>query len=270
VAGAILQFIAHKELNAKAPAKFSLMSRSKAVLTSILIGMLALVAPVSFAASATPAHAVPSVVQFGEGYSAGGSATMVDLTFSQSVTAGDVIVVCAGIVSGNVVNIKARALFDSLGTTFTPLTHASSQEGRDNSFAKVWYGVVQSSGTDTITLNYISGPAALFGYEVSGSGTSPGSYMTSHKQDSGNPTSGSFVHPFTPATNSLVIACGGFFTPEGAGTVSAGTGYTLDGSFSGNNGAEHLSGSSGTTTAPFGFSQVVYYWSEVAVSLAPS
>jgi len=243
---------------------------AKWAIASFLLASILFAAVPAAAAARSPAASVPSIVQFASGNSPGGSATSVSLTFSQPVAAGDVIVVCAGIVSGNVVKIRTNALYDSLQTSFTPLAHARSMEGQDNSFAKVWYGVAQTAGTDSITLNYISGPAALFGYEVSGAGTAASSFMTSHKQDSGNPTTGSFVHPFAPAANSLVIACGGFFTLEGAGSVSAGSGYTLDQSFSGNNGAEHLSGARGTTAAPFGFSQVVYEWSEVAVGIAPA
>ena len=67
---------------------------------------------------------------------------------------------------------------------------------------------------------------------------------------------------------SLVIACGAFFTLEGGATVSAGNGYTMDKSFNGNDGAEHLNGfvGSGTTSSPFQFNRNVMIWSEVSAS----
>jgi hypothetical protein len=227
--------------------------------------------PVAFASGQATGSA-PTVVQFADGSAAGGSATLVTLTFPQPVAQGDVLVICAGIASGNVVKIHARAPTDTLGTTFTSITKARSSVQQQNSFAKIWYGVASSSGTETVSLSYISGPSGLYGYEVSGAGINVSGFMSSQKHDNNAPTTGSFVTPYAPAPNSLVIACGGFFNPTGSTEqVKAGPGYILDGSFFGSqleNAAEHLAPSSGSTSSPFTFSpNPVYHWSEVSVSI---
>jgi len=67
------------------------------------------------------------------------------------------------------------------------------------------------------------------------------------------------------------VACGGFFTLEGAGRVMSGSGYTLDQSFTGNNAAQHLSDfSAASTKSPFLFSMNVQVWSEVSVGFVES
>ncbi len=205
-------------------------------------------------------YSSPKIVQFTSGYSGGGSSSSIQLTFQKPVTKGDVIVVCAGIVSGNYIKITTGYFIDTRNVQFKSIVQTSTQI---DSLAQAWSGVVGSSGTESITLSYNSGPAALFGYEITPASLS----AFSSGAHSGSGTTHSNVMPYDPGRASLIVACGGFFTLEGVGTVKAGHGYILDQSFSGNDGVEHLSDFSGPSTqSPFHFSMRVEPWSEVSVS----
>ena len=83
-------------------------------------------------------------------------------------------------------------------------------------------------------------------------------------------TTGSHVAPYSPSPNSLVIACGGFFTLEGVGTVGAGAGYRLESSFQRTTRAKIpvLIRWNLKSTAPFVFGQSETVWSEVSTSIA--
>jgi hypothetical protein len=213
--------------------------------------------------SAATSYSQPRIIQFTSGYTSGGSDQSVSLTFQKPVTKGDVIVVCAGIVSGNFIKISTGTFVDVRGVSFQSIVGART---KIDTLAQAWYGTLTSSGPESIRLSYNSGPAAIFGYEISPSSLSAFSSAT----HSGSGTSKSQVAAYDPGQGSLVMACGGFFTLEGAGTVSHGSGYVPDQSFSGNNAAEHLSGFSGNDTkSVFHFSMVVHTWSEVSVSFEP-
>jgi hypothetical protein len=220
---------------------------------------------------ALPVSAVssnPRIVQFTSGYASGGSDTSVTLTFQKPVTKGDIIVVCTGIVSGNGVAITTGSIINSRNLNFVTLASVGTSGG-DTSFAKIWYASVSSSGPENFVLSYDSGPAALFGYEITGSGVTTTEFTHSFGSDNGVTSTGSNVLRYSPDAGSLVIACGGFFTLEGVGSVNAGPGYKLDQTFTANNAAEHASGFSGTSTrSPFAFGQTETVWSEVSASIA--
>lgn len=214
--------------------------------------------------SASTSYGPPSIVQFTSGYESGGSSTTVSLTFQKPVTQGDVIVVCAGIVSGNFIKISTSTLTDIRLINFDSIVRARTPI---DTLAQAWYGVAKSSGPESITLSYNSGPAALFAYEISSSTL----FGSSSKAHEGAATSGSSVNPYKPGLDSLVIACGGFFSLEGAGSVKANPLYTLDQSFTGNNAAEHVSGfTHASTESHFRFSNTLNTWSEVSVSFVGS
>jgi hypothetical protein len=218
----------------------------------------------------TPNPSTPSIVQFADGLTTGGSGTSVSFTFPHPVTSGDVILVCTGIVNGNHVPITVTRLSDSVSTNFGWLDSANSTSPF-NAFASAWAGIVPTSGTDTVTLNYDLGTASFFGYEISGTGINPQDFKYSSEADQGVSKTQSSVLAYSPDRSSLVVACGGFFTPDGSGTVGADPGYTLDGSFNGNAAVEHLSGfNTPYTTSPFSFSQAVQSWAEVSTSIAAS
>ncbi|MFI5420549.1 MAG: hypothetical protein ACHQ1H_06240 [Nitrososphaerales archaeon] len=209
----------------------------------------------------------PVLLGFAKGYNPDGSGASVGLTFSHQITKGNILILCSGIVSGNSVQIQTSPPFDSLGTHFVSLGATRSIVTGQNSYARIWYGIVTRSGVDSVTLNYISGGGALFGYQLSGANVNVANFHHNAKSDNGAPTMGSFVEPYTPSPNSLVIACGGFFTLEGVGTVTSGNGYHLDATFNANNAAEHLDSEFGGVSAPFSFGQTEYYWSEVSASI---
>jgi hypothetical protein len=245
-----------------------LREQRKLKLSILLATIMAcfLLTSIVFAAvpSSAASYSSPKIVQFTSGYSSGGSSSSVQLTFQKPVSKGDIIVVCAGIVSGNYIKITTGSFIDARNVQFKSIVQTSTQI---DSLAQVWYGVIGSSGPESITLSYNSGPAALFGYEITPASLSGFSSGT----NSGSGTAHSKVMPYDPGTRSLVVACGGFFTLEGVGIVKAGHGYILDQSFNGNDGAEHLSDFSALSSqSPFHFSMRVEPWSEVSVSFIGS
>jgi hypothetical protein len=243
------------------------MKLSISLVSTIALVFVFSVSSIVLALPVSAASPNPRIVQFTSGYASGGSDTSVSLTFQKPVTKGDFIVVCAGIVSGNAVTITTGSIVDSRSVNFVPL--ASVGTTGLSTFAKIWYGTLPSSGPENFVLSYNSGPAALFGYEISGLGIAVNEFQHSAGSDSGVNTTGSHVARYSPDPGSLVIACGGFFTLEGVGTVTAGPGYKLDQTFTANNAAEHVSGFTGTsTTSPFVFGQTETYWSEVSASIA--
>jgi hypothetical protein len=247
-----------------------LNSRYSKFLAMTAVVLLTLIPVISFYAvgavsSTTPTF--PTLLGFAKGYNPGGSATSVNLKFSHDIDKGNILILCAGIVSGNPVKIQTNAPFDSLGTHFVSLAATRSVVSGQNSYARIWYGIASKSGIDSVTLNYVSGGGAIFAYQISGAGVNVANFHSSAKSDNGAPTMSSFVNPYTPSPNSLVVACGGFFTLEGVGTVTSGGGYVLDATFNANNAAEHRNSGFGSVSAPFEFGQVEYYWSEVSASV---
>ncbi|MDA4129135.1 MAG: hypothetical protein OK457_00030 [Thaumarchaeota archaeon] len=226
------------------------------------VSILSLLVVASLSTALLPAIAAspsPRIVQFTSGYTAGGSDTSVSLTFQKPVVRGDTIILCAGIVSGNSIQISTGTLVNNLNIVFHNIVRARTMT---DTLAQMWYGTVGPTGFEAIHLSYNSGPAALFGYELSGA-TAPHSF--SKGIDNARASTSSRVASYNPGSGALVIACGGFFALEGVGTIGAGPEYTLDQSFSGNNAVEHRSGFSGTSTAsPFHFSMTLYAWSEVS------
>ncbi|HYC26594.1 MAG TPA: hypothetical protein VEB67_01065 [Nitrososphaerales archaeon] len=235
--------------------------------STLLLSSLALVAlanvPIAMASS------TPQIVQFSSGYTSGGSDTSVSLTFQNPVAKGDTIVLCTTIASGNGIKITSDKPTDSLTTVYHGLQLTRTDHYQYDSYARAWFGVATTSGSAAVHLSYVSGPAAIFGYEISGAGTvSSGSFISSsgHGRTSASPS----VTAYSPNADSLVIACGSFANPTGTvSNISAGTGYTLDQQFVSDFAAQHLSGFSGTsTTSPFSLGLNAPRWSEVSVSIS--
>jgi hypothetical protein len=212
----------------------------------------------------------PTIVQFSEGTASGGSGASLQFTFGSQVTQGDRILLCLGVVSTNSVELAASTPSDSLGTVFTSIvTSQGGPNGPPGAFAEAWLGVVPTTGNDTIMENYASGPAGIFGYEISGSvnsvtsgeGASSGTYPS---------TSGSVI-PYPSPVQSLIIACGGYYK---SGGLTPGLGYTLDAENfppgDVDNGAEHGISNGGLVSSPVQFGFLVDNWAEVSVGLSSS
>ncbi|MHB2036983.1 MAG: hypothetical protein ACYCPW_09635 [Nitrososphaerales archaeon] len=188
-----------------------------------------------------------------------------------SVTAGDIIVLCFGLVSPNAVVMTTPTIIDTMGISFSLITIAqTSQVGSaPEALAAAWVGHVTTSGSETVTVSYNAGPSAVFGYEISGSiGNIVSS--TGTEQSIGSSTIGS-VQLYSAPVQSIVAACGGFYQSNG---LTAGTGYNIDAEFfppgvNVDNGAEHWTSNGTPTTSQFVFAQSVPAWAEISVSISP-
>jgi len=183
------------------------------------------------------------------------------------VSSGEILVLCLGFVSANSVTMSASTPTDSLGTAFTLVRSASITTSgfSPEAFVAAWVGVLTSSGTDTVTVNYNSGPAGLYAYLISGaSGFVYSSSLT------GTTTKSSHVKSYSSPSGSIVAACGGFWK---SGGVTAKGGNTLVAQYFPNypnedTAGEYLISSGSPTNSPFGFHLSVPVWAEVSVAVS--
>jgi len=206
--------------------------------------LLAIPAPRVFATN--------SFVQSSEGHNTIGN-TSFTVSFSSSVTSGDILIVMEGTyVAGVTFSIPS----DSQGNTWTA---AVSTSCGSSDCVGIWYAFASSTGSDTVTLSSPSTSVYTYGFILEVSGT-----YNLNQESTGSGTGNPSVTSFTPYTGALVVAVAA--GPSGWG---AGTGYSLLGSNTGwNSGGEYAASWGDSTAAPFSTSGGSF--AEAAASFTPN
>lgn len=196
--------------------------------------------------------ATNNYVQSNEGHNTIGN-TSFTLSFSNSVSSGDILIVMEGTYTSGVTFSTPS---DSQGNTWSA---AVSTYCGSSDCVGIWYAFAKSTGSDTITLSSPSTSVYTYGFILESSGT-----YAFDKESTGSGTSSPSVTSFTPYTGALVVAVGA--GPSGWG---AGTGYTILGSNSGwNAGGQYVPSWGDATTAPFSTSGGSF--AEAAASFEPN
>lgn len=150
---------------------------------------------------------------------------------SQSVTlnsvgAGHLLIVCAYDNTGSNVT---TSISDTLGSTWSATAAITNTQGSGGSLTmRIFYAVAPSGGNDTITLSQSSGTAPLGGlyFEYSGNSSSNVLDATAGQAAPSSGSSASTPNVTTIGPHDLLV---GFFgDTSGTGTITAGSGYTME------------------------------------------
>jgi hypothetical protein len=206
--------------------------------------------PASTASAAvTPSTSSAAFVQQAGTYS--GSATSLSVTPTANLTAGNRLVVLAGIWGSGAPT--ASGVTDSAGDTFTEVLHFKGSDGTEMS---VWTAPVTAGGGTKPTIKVTSSAKGDIGIEaleysgLSGAAGTGAIDQTATATGTTGSSSGTVTSAATPATtaaNELVL---GFYVDSGFGdTLSSGTGFTQRANVSPNGSMEFLTEDA---TAPIG------------------
>ena len=182
------------------------------------------------------------------------------ISFASQVTSGNVIIVAVALFDFNS-PYGVFTVSDTLGTTFTEVTHVCNSPAYANC-AGIAVGTAAATGSDTLTLNFVTTPDQddIFIYDLSGVSTS--GLTSGTGQGSSSPIS----------TSSTAFSAGSFLVGVtdllNSGTFSAGAGFTASTESSGDQlGYAQYSTSGVSSPTTFPASTTGSTWAEAGVAL---
>ena len=203
------------------------------------------------------------MVQSSSGKCTGCFVDTVTATFSSNVTTGDIIVV--GIDSNDV---ALNSVTDSLGLTYTQAVGGMFFSSPITLYAYIYYATATSGGADAITATFASSNLVsqdVYIFELSGATLA--NLVTSTGSGSGS-TSMSTNTSVSYYTGAFLL---GVFDDAGSETISAGSGFSLQGGVDGISGAGEYS--TGGALSPTDFPATLSAnsgYAEAAIALEPS
>lgn len=190
----------------------------------------------------------PSVVQ-----KTGGECTTPNCirTFASSTSSGNVLVVAVAIVD-TTTTCGTASVSDTQGNTYTSINSITAV-GSECNLAQMWYATAQSAA-NTITVTYsrslISSASGMFIYELSGVTTTGITSATGSGVGSGLTIQTS--SPLSFASGAILISTMSIAGGVAVGTITAGTGFTLDQSATPNSNQQSAtSGITSPTSFPY-------------------
>lgn len=190
--------------------------------------------------------------------------TLCPISFSSSVSSGDLIVASIGIDAGS----AATGISDSLGNLFSSATSTSQACGHQHCYSYIWTATAQSSGADTVTITLGGKPtgATLGIYEIT-NGALSGLQTSTGTGNSNNPV----VTTLTPTSSSIVVGIAAANLGGGGAAWTQGTDYVLPGSCAATTACgEFELGVSSATTVPITFGGGPQPWTEAAIAIGPT
>lgn len=149
---------------------------------------------------------------------------------SQSVTlnsvgSGHLLIVCA---YDNIDSSVTTSISDTLGSTWSDTSAITNTQGTGGSLTmRIFYTVAPASGNDTITLTQSSGSAPLGGLYFEYSGNSSSNVLDATAGQAATVSGSSASSPNVTTTGPHDLLLGFFGDTSGSGTITAGSGYTV-------------------------------------------